>query len=96
MLPWGHLFVAALPVVAYVLVRDRRLPTPKLLYVVFVGSQFPDLVDKPLAHQFLLIPNGRMFAHSLVVAVPLCLVVTLAVRRSGHLREGVTFAFAYL
>jgi hypothetical protein len=47
--PHEHLLVALLPVVAYVGVRDRS------------RSQFPDLVDKPLAHQFCVLPSGRVF-----------------------------------
>lgn len=93
--PVGHLLVGAVPVVAYVLARDRSPPTRGLLFVVFVGSLFPELVDKPLAHQFVLIPTGRAFAHSPLVAIPLSVGILLAVRRLGHLREGMAFVFAY-
>jgi membrane-bound metal-dependent hydrolase YbcI (DUF457 family) len=95
-LPVGHFLVAAIPVVVYVFLRDRELPSRKLAFVVLVGSQFPDLIDKPLAYQFFLIPNGRMFAHSLVIAIPLSIAVLLFVRRTGHTREGLAFGFAYL
>lgn len=77
------------------LARDRSPPTRGLLFVVFVGSLFPGLVDKPLAHQFFLIPTGRAFTHSPLVAIPLSVGVLLAVQRSGHLREGTAFVFAY-
>ena len=70
MFPIEHFLVAFLPVLMYVLVIDRRLPTVRLVAVAFIGSQFPDLVDKPLAYQFGLIPSGRVFMHSLPIALP--------------------------
>nr|WP_276414143.1 metal-dependent hydrolase [Halomicroarcula sp. XH51] len=81
---------------AYVVVRDRDLPTLGLLAVVFVGSQFPDLVDKPLANQFALIPSGRVFMHSLPFAVPIALAVAVYGWNTGRLRAGTAFGFAYL
>lgn len=94
--PVEHLLVAAIPVVTYVLIRDRAAPTRKLLYVVFVGSLFPDLIDKPLAYQWFLIPTGRAFAHSPLVAVPVSLGILLIGRRTDHVREGFVFVFAYV
>ncbi|ELZ44577.1 putative membrane-bound metal-dependent hydrolase [Halorubrum coriense DSM 10284] len=41
------------------------------MFVTVVGSQFPDLVDKPLAHQFGVLPSGRVFIHSLPFALPI-------------------------
>ena len=96
MFPAAHFAVAVLPVVAYVVARDRRLPSPRLVGVVFVGSQLPDLIDKPLAHQFGLIPSGRMFMHSLPVAVPFVLIVGLYASKTGRRRLGLAFAFAHL
>ncbi|MFD1570475.1 metal-dependent hydrolase [Halorubrum laminariae] len=96
MFPIEHFIVAVVPVVAYVLVRDRRLPTGRLLAVVFVGSQLPDLIDKPLAHQFGLLPSGRVFVHSLPVAIPIVCLAGWYAWRTDRLRTGSAFAFAYL
>jgi len=96
MFPLEHFVVAALPVLAYVLLRDRRLPTPRVVALIFVGSQFPDLIDKPLAHQFGLIPSGRVFMHSLPVAIPFLLVVALYGWKTDRTRLSSTFAFAHL
>ncbi|MUW13791.1 metal-dependent hydrolase [Halorubrum sp. CBA1125] len=96
MLPIEHFIVALLPVVGYVLVRDRRLPTLQLVAIVFVGSQFPDLIDKPLAHQFQLLPNGRVFMHSLPIAVPFLCLVGLYGRKTERPRPAGAFAFAHL
>ncbi len=35
-----------------------------------MATQLPDLIDKPLGWTFGVLPNGRMFAHSLVVVLP--------------------------
>jgi membrane-bound metal-dependent hydrolase YbcI (DUF457 family) len=96
MFPIEHFIVAVVPVIAYILVRDRRPPAVRLLAVVFVGSQFPDLIDKPLAHQFGIIPSGRVFMHSLPVAVPFLAAVALYGWKTDRNRLSSAFAFAYL
>jgi membrane-bound metal-dependent hydrolase YbcI (DUF457 family) len=95
MFPIEHALVAFLPVSAYVLLTDRRLPSVRLAAVVFLGSQFPDLVDKPLAYQFGLIPSGRVFMHSLPVALPFLAGVAIYGRQTERPRLTVGFAFAY-
>jgi membrane-bound metal-dependent hydrolase YbcI (DUF457 family) len=94
--PHIHLLIAVVPVIAYFALRYRGRPSVKLVYVVFFGSQFPDLVDKPLATELFWIPNGRMFAHSLMIALPISIGVLLFVWRRDQLREGTAFVFAYL
>lgn len=96
MLPSEHFIVALLPALTYVLLRDRRLPTPRFAALVFLGSQFPDLVDKPLAHQFGVLPSGRVFMHSLPIAVPFLLLVGLYGWKTDRLRLSGAFAFAHL
>jgi membrane-bound metal-dependent hydrolase YbcI (DUF457 family) len=96
MFPSEHFAVAFLPALAYVVVRDGRLPTSRFVAVVFVGSQFPDLIDKPLAHQFGVTPSGRVFMHSLPIAVPFLFVVGLYGWKTRRIRLGSAFVFAYL
>lgn len=96
MRPFGHLSVAFLPIVSYVLLKEGRPPSPGLLAVVFVGSLFPDLIDKPLALELDIIPTGRVFMHSLPFAVPVWFVVVGYAWRTNRPRIGVAFAFAYL
>ena len=96
MRPIEHFIVALLPVLVVVIAVKRRLPSLQLIGVVFVGSQFPDLIDKPLALELGLIPTGRVFMHSLPTALPVLLVVAWygwRTRRS-HLSAG--FIFAHL
>ena len=96
MFPHEHLFVALLPVVAYVAGRDRCLPTQGVIFATAVGSQFPDLVDKPLAHQFGVLPSGRVFIHSLPFAIPIAIVVLAYGWYTKRLRVAGVFVSAYL
>ena len=96
MFPHEHLLVALLPVLAYVGVRDRRLPSRGVAFATAVGSQFPDLVDKPLAHQFGVLPSGRVFAHSLPFALPIAVVVLAYGWDTERPRVAGAFAVAYL
>lgn len=83
MLPLGHLCLAYLLYVGYAAVRSRRLPARWALLPVAAGSQFPDVIDKPLSY-WELIPSGRSLAHSLFTFVIVCLVVW---RIAEHLRN---------
>jgi hypothetical protein len=67
--------------------RGHR-PTAATALVVAVASQFPDLVDKPLAWTLSVLPSGRSLAHSLLVLVPLvALLYSVArVREEGEAR----------
>ena len=96
MFPHGHLLVALLPVVAYVGVRDQRLPARGVAFAAAVGSQFPDLVDKPLAHQFGVLPSGRVFMHSLPFALPIAAAVLAYGRYTERPRVAGAYAVAYL
>lgn len=96
MYPLEHFIVALLPVLAYVLLRDKELPSLRLVAVVFVGSQFPDLIDKPLAHQLGIVPSGRVFMHSLPIAVPFLLLVVWYGWKTDRTRLSAVFAFAHL
>lgn len=95
MLPHGHLLVALLPVCAYVLVRDRALPSLPLVGIVFFGSQFPDLIDKPLFHESAIPLGGRIGTHSLPVAIPIGLAVLWYAVYTDRPRAGLVFVFAY-
>ena len=94
MRPIEHFIIAIFPIGAYALARDRVIPL-NLVAVAFFGSQFPDLVDKPLAHQVSLIPSGRVFIHSLPIAVPIMVVVIAYAYKTERTRLGTAFNFAY-
>jgi len=94
--PSEHFIVAFLPALGYVLLRDGRLPSLQFVGVIFAGSQFPDLIDKPLAHQFGVLPSGRVFMHSLPIALPFLLVLGWYGWTTDRHRVGAAFAFAHL
>ena len=95
MLPHEHFITAFVPVVAYFAIRYRQLPSAGVVFVVFVGSQFPDLVDKPLTLANL-IPWGRVFMHSLPFALPIATIVLLYAVATDQQHLGGGFVFAYL
>jgi hypothetical protein len=87
MWPWGH---AAVGYLLYRLLPTGRAPGdgapgapagPAVL-ALGVGTQFPDLVDKPLSWSLALLPSGRTLAHSaLVAAVVIAALLAVAARR---------------
>lgn len=94
-LPPGHFLVAAVPAITYLIWQDRRLPGVPALFVIGVGSQFPDLIDKPLAHLFFILPNGRVGAHSLPIAIPIGGLALVVAWKLNRTRAGGLFVFAY-
>lgn len=96
MYPHEHFVVALVPALAYILLCDGRPPTLHFVGVVFLGSQFPDLIDKPLAHELVLIPSGRVFMHSLPTAIPFLLLVGLYGWKTDRIRLSAAFVFAHL
>lgn len=70
---------------------DRR-PDDLAVLALVVGSVVPDLIDQPLYHAFAL-PSTRTLAHSLLVAVPVCLLVIWLVSRFS-LPDSVGYGFA--
>lgn len=96
MWPWDHLAVGY---VVYSLVRRlaRRPPGDALTVgFVIVGSQLPDLIDKPLGWVLGVLPSGVSLAHSLFFAVPVCLAVGLWRTHAGRPDDGLAFGLAYL
>lgn len=96
MWPWDHLAVGY---VAYSLgrrVASRPPPSVGAAIAVLVGSQFPDLVDKPLGWSLGVLPSGVSLAHSLLFALPVCTAVYAWRWRAGAPEQGVAFAVATL
>jgi hypothetical protein len=93
MWPWEHL---AFGYVLYSAVARLRggPPGTREALAVAVGTQFPDLVDKPLAFRGV-VETGLTPTHSLLVAVPLSVGVWLAAARRGAPAVGLAFAVGY-
>ncbi|HET7323033.1 MAG TPA: metal-dependent hydrolase [Halococcus sp.] len=94
MFPWGHIAVGYL---CYSLLTHLRGRTPTGISTValVIGTQFPDLVDKPLSWSFDLLPAG-VFAHTVFVAIPVSVLVLVVGRRYARTELGVAFAVGYL
>jgi hypothetical protein len=56
-----------------------------------IGTQFPDLIDKPLAWSIGVLPTGRTLGHSLLVAVP----ISIAASRLLPTGQGAAFTIGY-
>lgn len=95
MWPWEHLAVGYIAISVALGLSGRRVDDQVALLVLF-GSQFPDLVDKPLAWSLEVLPSGTSLAHSVFVAIPLTAAVVLVAHRRGSIHFGVAFGLAYL
>lgn len=90
MWPVGH------AAVAYLCYSGHRTysglpPGQTAVIALLIGSQFPDLVDKPLAWQFNILTTGRSLAHSLFVLLPLVFILYALARRRGQETTAVAF-----
>jgi glycosyltransferase involved in cell wall biosynthesis len=94
MWPWAHL------VVGYVLyslpasIRSWRTDG-YVVFVVALGTQFPDLIDKPLAWTLSVLPSGRSLAHSLSIAIPIILLVAAYYYQRDRPLLGTGFGIGY-
>ena len=96
MRPHEHFLVAFLPVFVYALIRYRRLPSKAMLFVVVIGSLFPDIVDKPLAFSAGILPSGRVFMHSLPFVIPLSIIVLAYGSFTDRSHLGLGFVWAHM
>jgi hypothetical protein len=93
--PWEHLAVGYVAFTLLARAFDRPVDGASALAVA-LGTQFPDLVDKPLAWSFSVLPSGTTLAHSIFVAVPAAAAVVYVTRRRGYGTRGAAFAVGYL
>lgn len=71
-------------------------PDGVAVLVLLAGTQFADLVDKPLGWYLGVLPGGRSLAHSLLVAGVVLAVVLWLAGRLGRPALGVAFAVGHL
>ena len=98
MLPWGHAAVGYLLYTALVHYRDDvdGVPAGAPVLALAIGTQFADLVDKPLAWYLGILDSGRSLGHSLLTAVVLLAVVHWLATRYGRRELSVAFAVGHL
>jgi len=91
--PWGHLAFAYLLHSSLVHLWYRRRPTWPGVALVAIGSQVPDLIDKPLAWTLNVLPSGRSLGHSFILGTVIVVVVVALLRR--YELRGWPFALGY-
>ncbi|EMA66968.1 membrane-bound metal-dependent hydrolase [Halorubrum aidingense JCM 13560] len=94
MFPWTHAAFGYLLLLSVAVLLHHRLSRAELIAVI-VATQLPDLVDKPLAWWFSILPSGRSLAHSLLVAVPLSLIILAIAWYLTHPEVGLAFGVGY-
>ena len=96
MWPWQHAAIGYLIFSMITLAQRREPPDGNELLVLLIATQLPDLIDKPLAWSFHLLPSGRSLGHSLLTAT-LCLAgVTIIARYYDCSRLVAPLAIGYL
>lgn len=96
MWPWGHAAIGYLLYTMYMQLRDNQPPDTVPMALLILGTQFPDLIDKPLAWTLPLLPSGRSLGHSLLILVPLLIFVYLLAVRYRHAEWASAFAIGAL
>jgi hypothetical protein len=93
MLPWGHAGVGYVAYHLWLRLRNRLPPNGVAVVALLFGTQFPDLLDKPGAWIFGVLPSGRSFGHSLLTLGLVGLLVVLWLRRTRRADPRVWWAF---
>lgn len=96
MWPWGHFVFGYLAYSGFARLSSMRPFDGYTVLFVALGTQLPDIVDKPLAWTFHVLPSGRSLAHSLFAAVFLSILLGGYCRRRGRPELGIAFAIGYL
>ena len=94
--PWGHLAVGYVLYSLFTRIRYGRPPDGLSALMLAFGTQFPDLIDKPLAWTFHILASGRSLAHSLFTTLVVIAVITWYARRRERLDLAGAFAIGYL
>ncbi|NHN46663.1 metal-dependent hydrolase [Halostella sp. JP-L12] len=95
MWPPGHLAVGYLAYALSRQYREGRSPEPAATVALAVGTQLPDLVDKPLSWTLAVLPTGRTLAHSVVTAAAVTVIVGRYARAVDRAELGNAFAIGY-
>lgn len=85
MLPWGHAGVGYVGYHLWLRLRGRLPPSGVAVLALALGTQFPDLIDKPATWVFAVLPSGRTLTHSLLtLGLATAIVGILVIRTKGR------------
>ena len=96
MWPWGHAAVGYLLYSLFSRATRREPPSDATALIMLLGTQLPDLIDKPLAWSVHILPTGRSLGHSLFTALVILLAGRAIFRYVGHRELTVPFAIGHL
>ncbi|WP_256393215.1 metal-dependent hydrolase [Natronoarchaeum rubrum] len=96
MWPWGHAAVGYLLYAAIARGRTDSRPASGAAVWLALGTQAPDLVDKPLAWTAGVLPTGRTLAHALPIVLPFLAATYALAGRRGHTEWAFAFGLGYL
>ncbi len=94
--PWEHL---AFGYLVYSVVARRlggQRPGRADAIALVIGTQVPDLIDKPLGWGTTILPSGYSLGHSLLVAIPLSGLVLALAFLTDNRAVGIAFTIGYL
>lgn len=95
MWPWGHVAVAYLLYTVFTHRQFDRPPRAWPLFALLVGSQAPDMVDKPLGWSLGVLPGGRTLSHSVLFLALLAAAGYALARHYDRLGVATAFLFGY-
>lgn len=95
MWPWEHLAFGYLLYSLSVRARSGAGLSGAPTLALVAGTQFPDIVDKPLVWQLGVLP-GSILTHTVAVALPTTALIVLVAHRFGDAELGVAFGVGYL
>jgi len=90
MWPWEHAVLGYVALSAFTHVSDGRSPGWPAVVAVLIGSQLPDLIDKPLAWSVGIVDTGYAVGHSVFFSlVVLVVVLAVGLDRDGLVALGI-------
>lgn len=95
MWPWAHLGLGYLVYTLVVRITTKQVPSAPAALGVVLGTQLPDLVDKPFGWYLGVFPSGRSLAHSAVVLVVVGAIGWVFLQDRAHRRVGIALAVGW-
>lgn len=96
MWPWGHAAVGYLLYSIFSHTKRGEPPGDAAALITLLGTQVPDLIDKPLAWLVHILPTGRSLGHSLFTAVIIIFAGRAVFRYMGYRELTIPFAVGHL